>query len=82
IFRFAKVVRKRGRLDAHIRDTAAGHAQCEAALRRRRASRTEAAQPAERAMRRQQRQALRENGNLDAFLVYRHSRAERGDCSG
>ncbi len=82
IVRFAKVVRKRGRLDARIRDAAAGHAQCEAALRRRLASRAEAALPAERAMRQQQRQALRENGSLDAFLVYRHSCAERRDCGG
>lgn len=82
ITRFGKVVRKRNRLDARLRDTAAKHGQCEAALRQRLASRTEAAPPAERAMRRQQRQALRDNGSLDAFLLYRHSRAERADCGG
>lgn len=82
IARFVRVVRKRSRLDARLRDTAADHTRCEAALRQRLASRTEAALPAERAMRRQQRQALRENGSLDAFLLYRHSRAERGDNAG
>ncbi len=82
IARFVKVVRKRGRLDARLRDTAADHTRCEAALRQRLASRTEAALPAERAVRRQQRQALRDDGSLDAFLLYRHSRAERGDNDG
>jgi len=82
IARFVKVVRKRGRLDARIRDTADDHAQCESALRQRLASRTEAALPAQRAMRRQQRQALRDDGSLDAFLLHRHSLAERGDNAG
>lgn len=80
--RFARVVRKRSCLDKRIRDTDAGHTRCEAALRQLAASRTEAAVPAERAMRRQQRQALREDGRLDAFLVHRHAQAERGDSDG
>lgn len=80
--RFRGAVAKRGRLDARLRDSAADHKLCEAALRRRLASRTEAAPPAERAMRRQQRQALRDDGYLDAFLAHRQTRAERGDCGG
>lgn len=82
IRRFRSVLAKRSLLDARLRQTFAEHKLCEAALRRRLASRTEAALPAERAMRRQQRQALRDEGYLDAFLMHRHTRAERGDCGG
>ncbi|NSX06138.1 hypothetical protein [Cupriavidus gilardii] len=80
--KWVRVVRKRGDLQQRIAATAGSHGHCEAALRQRLASRIEAALPAERAQRREQRQAMRNNGSLDAFLAHRHARAEYRDSEG